>query len=81
MELHGDGEEVEGEYLFFLAGRPESELLSEASRLASRPGMPTGAYAVSANRTLSPSASGVGSNCRDFDICPDENLWLAVTTE
>lgn len=46
VELFDDGEEVGDEYLFFLTGRPDAELIEAASRIASRPGVPAGAYIV-----------------------------------
>ena len=41
-----DGESAGDEYLFFIMGRSEAELLASAARLVRRPGVPAGAYAV-----------------------------------
>lgn len=46
VEILDDGEEVDDEYLFFLTGRSEKELLSVASGLATCRGVPAGAYAI-----------------------------------
>ena len=46
LEVHDDGEEVEGEYVFFVTGRPEPQLLLQASRIAEQDGVPDGVHAV-----------------------------------
>ncbi len=46
VEVFDDGEEVGHEYLFFITGKPEDELLRVASTVVARPGVPAGAYAV-----------------------------------
>ena len=46
LEVLDDGEEVGDEYVFFVTGRPEQQLLRGASRVAARDGVPAGAYAV-----------------------------------
>jgi len=43
---YDDGEEVEGNYVFFLTGASEETLLSTATRIANLPGVPAGAYAM-----------------------------------
>jgi hypothetical protein len=46
LEVYDDGEELSGEYLFFITGHPEQHLLLSASRVATRDGVPAGSYAV-----------------------------------
>jgi hypothetical protein len=46
LEEYEDGEEVGDEYVFFLAGARERTLLAAASRVATREGVPAGAYAM-----------------------------------
>ena len=46
VEALDDGEEVGDEYLFFITGESEDHLLRVASMIATRPGVPAGAYAV-----------------------------------
>ncbi|WP_127504009.1 hypothetical protein [Actinoplanes solisilvae] len=41
-----DGEEVGDDYVFFIAGASERRLLAAASRVATRKGVPAGAYAM-----------------------------------
>ncbi|MFF5077603.1 hypothetical protein ACFY36_11165 [Actinoplanes sp. NPDC000266] len=41
-----DGEESGDEYIFFIAGRRERTLLEAASRVATRKGVPPGAFAM-----------------------------------
>ncbi len=45
-ECYDDGEEMGGEYLFFITGRNEAQLLAAASKIAAYPAVPAGAYAV-----------------------------------
>jgi hypothetical protein len=45
-EMYDDGEELGDEYLFFLHGRAESDLISLARVVASPPAVPAGAYAT-----------------------------------
>ena len=45
-EQFDDGEELGGEYLFFLAGAPEDDLVSLARRVSRLDGVPAGVYAV-----------------------------------
>jgi hypothetical protein len=46
FEVYSGGEEVGGDYLFFLTGADEQILLSIAADVARLPGIPTGAYAI-----------------------------------
>ncbi|MBM2620789.1 hypothetical protein JIG36_35345 [Actinoplanes sp. LDG1-06] len=46
LEEVEDGEEVGDEYVFFIAGANERTLLKAASRVATREGVPSGAYAM-----------------------------------
>ena len=46
LEEHDDGEEFGGVYIFFIAGASERTLLAAASRVATRPGVPAGAFAM-----------------------------------
>lgn len=46
LEVYDDGEELSGEHLFFITGRPEEQLLPSASRVVAREGVPAGTYAV-----------------------------------
>ena len=46
LENHDDGEEWEGEYVFFLSGSSEDRLIAAAGRLANLDRVPAGAYAV-----------------------------------
>ncbi|MGY3204723.1 hypothetical protein [Streptomyces sp. TE5632] len=46
VEVFDDGEEDEDAYVFFVAGAGEQELLAAASRVATLPGVPAGAFAV-----------------------------------
>ncbi|GAB2607818.1 hypothetical protein Aab01nite_61950 [Paractinoplanes abujensis] len=46
IEEYEDGEEIGDEYVFFIAGANERTLLRAASRVATRPGVPAGAYAM-----------------------------------
>ena len=45
-EMYDDGEELGDEYLFFVAGASESELIALARQVANLPGVPTGVYAT-----------------------------------
>lgn len=45
-EVYDDGEELDGEYLYFVWQAPEAELLESARRIADLPGVPAGVYAV-----------------------------------
>lgn len=45
-EMFDDGEELDGEYLYFVWQAPESELIALARRIAALPGVPEGVYAV-----------------------------------
>lgn len=45
-EVSDDAEEWEGEYLFFVAGATEDDLLTVAHRVAEHPQVPPGVYAV-----------------------------------
>lgn len=44
-EVYDDGEELDGEYLFFVTGADESTLVAVASTVARHPGVPDGVYA------------------------------------
>ncbi|MEU6526481.1 hypothetical protein ABZ892_27535 [Streptomyces sp. NPDC046924] len=46
VEVFDDGEQHEDAYVFFLTGAGEQELLAAASRVATLPGVPAGAFAV-----------------------------------
>ena len=46
IEEHDDGEEYGDVYIFFIAGSSERTLLAAASRVATREGVPTGAFAM-----------------------------------
>ena len=46
IEEYEDGEEVGDDYVFFIAGASERTLLAAASRVATRKGVPAGAYAL-----------------------------------
>ncbi|KAB2594375.1 hypothetical protein [Streptomyces arboris] len=46
MEVHDEGEEGEDAYVFFVTGAADEELLAVASRVATLPGVPAGAFAV-----------------------------------
>lgn len=45
-EMYDDGEEVGDEYLFFVSGSSESDLIGLARQVANLPGVPTGVYAT-----------------------------------
>jgi len=45
-EMYDDGEELGSEYLFFVYGAPEDELISLAREVAHLPGVPLGVYAT-----------------------------------
>jgi hypothetical protein len=49
IEEHDDGEEFGGVYIFFIAGSSERTLLAAASRVATREGVPAGAFAMVTN--------------------------------
>jgi hypothetical protein len=46
IEEHDDGEEYGDSYIFFIAGASERTLLAAASRVATRDGVPAGAFAM-----------------------------------
>lgn len=46
IEEHDDGEEAGDVYIFFIAGASERTLLKAASRVATRKGVPAGAFAM-----------------------------------
>jgi hypothetical protein len=46
FEVYDDGEELGGDYLFFLTGADEQTLLSIAADVARLRGIPPGAYAI-----------------------------------
>jgi hypothetical protein len=45
-EMYDDGEELGDEYLFFIAGAAEADLIDLAREIAHLPGVPDGGYAV-----------------------------------
>lgn len=45
-EMHDDGEELGDEYLFFVSGAPEADLIQVARRVARLDGVPKWVYAV-----------------------------------
>jgi hypothetical protein len=46
LEEYDDGEEFGDAYIFFIAGASERTLLAAASRVATRQGVPAGAFAM-----------------------------------
>ncbi|MEU0377588.1 hypothetical protein ABZ093_09840 [Streptomyces cyaneofuscatus] len=44
VEVHDEGEEYGDAYVFFVTGAAEEELLAVASRVATLPGVPAGAF-------------------------------------
>lgn len=56
LEVFDDGEEDGEEYVFFITGASQEELLRAASRIATGTGVPAGAYAV----LSSDDAEGLG---------------------
>lgn len=44
--MYDDGEQIDDEYLFFLAGASEAELIDLAREIAALPGVPAGVYAT-----------------------------------
>ncbi len=48
-EVHDDGEELGEEYLFFITGDREADLVAVATEIANLPGVPAGTYAVVAD--------------------------------
>ena len=46
LEVYDDGEEIDDEYVFFITGGTEQQLLQSASRTATRDGVPARTYAV-----------------------------------
>jgi hypothetical protein len=46
LEEYDDGEEYGEVYIFFIAGASEQKLLAAASRVATRDGVPAGAFAM-----------------------------------
>nr|WP_237527614.1 hypothetical protein [Streptomyces sp. SID2119] len=46
IEVHDEGEEHGDAYVFFVTGAADEELLAVASRVATLPGVPAGAFAV-----------------------------------
>lgn len=45
-EMFDDGEELGEEYLFFVSGAPEADLIALARAVAALPGVPSGVYAT-----------------------------------
>lgn len=45
-EIYDDGEELGDEYLFFVHGAPETDLITLAREVANLPGVPSGVYAT-----------------------------------
>lgn len=45
-EMYDDGEELGDEYLFFVHGAPEADLISLAREVANLPDVPPGVYAT-----------------------------------
>ncbi|MGM1018658.1 MAG: hypothetical protein ACQEW8_14080 [Actinomycetota bacterium] len=45
-EMYDDGEQLGDEYLYFVSGASEAELIGLARQIASLPGVPTGIYAT-----------------------------------
>ncbi len=44
--MYDDGEEWEGDYVFFISGASEESLVAVARRIAQLPGVPTGTFAM-----------------------------------
>jgi hypothetical protein len=58
FDLYDDGEEIDGAYVFFVAGAPEDVLLSVAANVAALPGVPSGAFAVVTDDTSEDIGTG-----------------------
>jgi hypothetical protein len=59
-EVYDDGEEVGDEYVFFISGASESQLISIASRVAALPSVPACAFAI----ITDDSSEEIGSGTR-----------------
>lgn len=46
FEIHDDGEELDGEYLYFITGASEESLLAVAADVAALTGLPQGVFAI-----------------------------------
>lgn len=46
LEVYDDGEEIDDEYVFFITGGTEQQLLRSASRISTRDGVPARTHAV-----------------------------------
>lgn len=58
FDIYDDGEEIDGAYVFFVAGAPEAVLLSVAVNVAALPGVPSGAFVVVADDTSKEIGAG-----------------------
>src|SRR4051812_46794821 len=58
VEVFDDGEEDEDLYVFFVTGADEEGLLAVASRVATLPGVPAGAFAVLSDDEAGESGPG-----------------------
>jgi hypothetical protein len=58
FDIYDDGEEIDGAYVFFVAGAPEDVLLSVAANVAALPGVPSGAFAVVTDDTSEEIGTG-----------------------
>ncbi|MET9311962.1 hypothetical protein ABZX12_09065 [Kribbella sp. NPDC003505] len=58
FDIYDDGEEIDGAYVFFVAGAPEDILLSVAANVAALPGVPSGAVAVVTDDTSEEVGAG-----------------------
>jgi hypothetical protein len=58
FDIYDEGEEIDGAYVFFVAGAPEEVLLSVAANVAALPGIPSGAFAVVTDDTSEEIGTG-----------------------
>ena len=57
-EVYDDGEELGEEYVFFITGEDEADLLAVATDIANMPGLPDGAFAVVTDEDLQDLGEG-----------------------
>lgn len=57
-EVYDDGEELGDEYVFFITGESEADLLAVATDIANMPGLPDGAFAVVTDEDLQDLGEG-----------------------
>ncbi|NEM90137.1 hypothetical protein [Galbitalea soli] len=46
LEVVGDGDELDDEYVFYIGGATEAHLVAVAARVAALPSVPAGAYGI-----------------------------------